>query len=379
MNQGEFVEIGHTGGQVIFHITTDHEGRQKYQVTFKHSRPVKAAIFCVYAIPQGIAVASVKDMGSGKPWSSPPIPNCYLVFIASDSEGMFGQQCPACNNYWRTRSLSTTCPYCGEKKDNYEFLTEAQQRYVFQYCQALNDALESGEDGDYTIDMDAVADAVGKIGTKPPFYYSEETQQNKFTCEQCGNLNDILGKYGYCSLCGTRNDLQELKKTMSTIRTRINSDGNYEACVKDIVSAFDSFIGKLTTQLTNRVPMTTSRKKLFDKKLFHNLKATRDNVNLVFGIDIFDGLKSEEVAFAILLFHRRHVYEHKGGEVDEKYINDSGDTNVRIKQTIHETQESANNLVEIISKMANNINKGFHDILPPENDPIEWFSKLKKR
>ena len=32
----------------------------------------------------------------------------------------------------------------------------------------------------------------------------------------------------------------------------------------------------------------------------------------------------EDVAFATLMFHRKQVHEHKGGEADEKYIADSG-------------------------------------------------------
>jgi hypothetical protein len=87
-------------------------------------------------------------------------------------------------------------------------LTDAQRSYVAQYCALLRHALEQDEDGEYTIDMDAVADAAGKDTEKPPFYYAEESQQNQFTCEACGGFNDILGQFGYCSTCGTRNDLQ---------------------------------------------------------------------------------------------------------------------------------------------------------------------------
>ena len=40
----------------------------------------------------------------------------------------------------------------------------------------------------------------------------------------------------------------------------------------------------------------------------------------IFGIDILEGLDPEDVAFAKLIFHRRHVYEHKGGEADENTL-----------------------------------------------------------
>jgi hypothetical protein len=71
------------------------------------------------------------------------------------------------------------------------------------------------------------------------------------------------------------------------------------------------------------------------------------------------------------MFHRRHVYEHNGGEVDEKYLKDSGDTSVRLKQAIRETQASAHRLTGLVAKMANNLHSSFHDIFAPEQGPIE--------
>ena len=45
------------------------------------------------------------------------------------------------------------------------------------------------------------------------------------------------------------------------------------------------------------------------------------------------------------MFHQiAHIYEHNGGEVDEKYIKNSGDTSVRIKQVIRETSQTVNRI-----------------------------------
>jgi hypothetical protein len=68
------------------------------------------------------------------------------------------------------------------------------------------------------------------------------------------------------------------------------------------------------------------------------------------------------------MFHRRHVYEHNGGEADEKYIADSGDASVRPKQALRETQESANRIVSIILRMCENLHAGFHEIFPTQKD-----------
>jgi hypothetical protein len=375
----EFREIGHSGGQAIFRIVTGEDGRRSYQVTFTGSRPVPVALFSIYALPQGIPVGPLPMGGIGSPWPPPPFPGCFPVIIASDSEGMFGQECQACSGYWRARGPGTVCPYCGARWAVHELLTAAQSSFVQQYCALLRNGLDAEQDDDLVIDMDAVADAVGKDKEKPAFYYAEESQQNKFTCEACGISNDILGTYGYCSGCGTRNDLQELEgKTIPHLRDRINNGGHYEACVKDAVAAFDSFAGQYVRQLVNLVPMTPSRRARFDKMRFHDLKAVATEIDAAFDINLLDGLKSEDVAFAERMFHRRHVYEHKGGEADEKYIADSGDTLVRPKQALRENQESAHRLTSLVVRMARNLHRVFHEIFPPEKEPIGRHEKRQK-
>lgn len=367
----EFEEIAHSGGQVIIRVTTDANGRRSYQLTWKHSRPVRAVVCAVYAIPQGVPVSTIALGGIGQAWNPPPIPGCYPVFIGSDSEGRFGHECPACGGYWRSSHGPACCPYCRTHADWHAFLTTAQRRYVQQYCAQLSDALDAEADGDHLIDMDAVAEAAGKGAEKPPFYYAEESQQNKFNCHACGEFNDILGTFGYCSICGTRNDLQEFERSTAHLRNRINAGGTYEACVRDAVASFDSLCGQYVRQLLQRIPMTPARRARFDRMRFHNLGTTAAEIKDAFEIDILDGLTDEEVDFAALMFHRRHVYEHKGGEADEKYILDSGDSSIRQKQALRETQESAHRLTGLVAKMAGNLDRGFHEIFPPEPAPIQ--------
>ena len=90
------------------------------------------------------------------------------------------------------------------------------------------------------------------------------------------------------------------------------------------------------------------------------------------------GLSQDDIAFAELMFHRRHVYEHKGGEADEKYISDSGDA-VRVKQALRESQESANRIANVVIKLATNLHTGFHEICPPLDQPIQRHAKRKSK
>lgn len=378
--EGEFNEIGHSGGQVIFRVVTGPDGGRSYQLTYRGERPGPMVIFAVYALPQGIPVGSIQLGGIGQPWNPPPFPGCVPVFYGSDTQSKFCHHCPECQKYWRSDGSPSLCPYCATRGERHDFVSEAQRVYARQYCKVLSDALSSGDDGEHIIDMDAVADAVGKDIEKPPFYYAEESQQNRFICGACGGFNDILGRFGYCCACGTRNDFREFEgKAIAEIRGRINAGRTYEDCVRDSVSAFDSMVGSYARQLAHRIPMRLGRKAKLEKMRFHNLESTVSEMKVAFDIDLCEGMRSDEVSFANRMFHRRHVYEHLGGEADEKYIAESGDSSVRAKQTLHETQESAHRLADLVVKMARNLHDGFHEIFPPEAEAIVRFEQRKRR
>lgn len=144
-------------------------------------------------------------------------------------------------------------------------------------------------------------------------------------------------------------------------------------------AAFDSLVGQYVQQLVRRIPLTQSRKNKLENKRFHNLQAVANELKDIFDIDILDGLNAGGIDFAKRMFHRRHVYEHKGGEADEKYISDSGDDSVRPKQAIRETQESAHRIAGLVMRMASNLHNGFHGILPPEPSPIQQHQRLRRK
>ena len=376
----EFEEVAHSGGTVIFHVQQSEDGRLGVSTEFRGASGGPMSTYALYALlADGVPVADLKIGGINQPFDPPPpVRGCILVFMVSDSTGVFGRRCPSCGEYWRSDYGNYICPYCGTKASaNFHLLTEAQLRYVAEYCETLREGYASGKPGDYVIDMDAVADAAGKATPKPPFYYAEEKQQNEFACEACGDVNDVLGRYAYCSSCGTRNDIQEMRAIVQGIRDRINAGGPFESCVRDTVAAFDSLAGITARQLVSRVPLVPERKGRMSGR-FHNLARAAADFREIFGIDILDGFSSDDAAFATRMFHRRHVYEHKGGEADEQYIRDSGD-DVRVKQILREDKESAHRIATLVTKMASNLHQGFHELFPPEEEPIKYFKKCGRR
>jgi hypothetical protein len=252
---------------------------------------------------------------------------------------------------------------------------------VAHYCDVLASAIANLANGKVVIDMDEVADAAElKPEERPSFYVSEVSQQHKFKCSACEEFNDILGRFGYCSLCGTRNDLMEFEEvTVKAIRERLNAAAPPQDCVRDAVAAFDSFVAQYAKQLSEHVPMTGRRANRLKKQRFQDLSAVRQIFAEWFDIDICAGMKDGEVAQARLMFFRRHIYEHNGGEVDQKYLDDSGDTSVRLKQVIRESQEGGHSLVDSLVKIARNLHSGFHELIKVEQGPINAFEAKKRR
>lgn len=376
----EFSEIGHSGGRVTFTFRMDAEGRHSYQVGYSSSRPVPMVLIGVYALRAGVPVGSIQLGGIGQPWNPPPVPDCVPVMIASDSEGKFGHLCPRCQGYWRSGPWPNLCPYCCFQAEGYQFLSEAQHRYVRHYCEKLNDGMNSIENGEVGIDMDAVAEAAGKDGPKPAFYIAEQSQQHKFNCAACDEFNDILGRFGFCSACGTRNDLQDFTTNgVPAIRAALNNGARPEDSVKDIVGGFDTLAGQYAKQLVALVPMTERRSRRLTKQRFHNLTEVRDLFRDWFDIDIVGCMSNGDYEFVRRMFLRRHLYEHNGGEVDQRYLDESGDTSVRLKQHVHETREDTHRLITLVQGMVTSLHKGFHELLPPLEGPIKYFEDKKAR
>ena len=369
----DFREIAHSGGKITFTFTTDVDGRHGYQISVSSSRPVPAVMIAVYALSQGVPVGSIQLGGIGTPWSPPPFEGCYPVMIQSDSQGKFGHHCPRCDGYWRSGPWPNFCPYCNLRAEGYQFLSKAQLHFTRHYCRVLLDGMQTIEDGTVVIDMDEVADAVDKsLSDRPAFYVAEESQQHKYKCLACDEFNDILGRFGYCSLCGTRNDLQEFEgSTVVAVRERLNSGAPPQDCVRDAVAAFDTLVAQYAKQLAQQVPLSSRRVTRLTKFSFHELEDTRKIFRDWFDIDLCADVKEREAAQARLMFYRRHLYEHNGGEVDEKYLKNSGDTTVRLKQVIRETQDGAHALLGTLIKMARNLHTGFHELVTIEPGPIK--------
>jgi hypothetical protein len=380
----DFQEIAHCGGKVTFHVATDAEGRRSYSQGFHHDRPTPAAWIGIYALaPHAIPVADFRIGGEGQGFDPQPPENCFPVFLGSDSRQCWGHQCPRCKNYFRNgvhpAIYPLTCPYCGLRTAAHKFLTSAQHTYIKHYLDTLLDGLEAdmnpGTERSFVIDMDAVADR-GANEPRPDFYYTTETQQTRYKCDQCGDFNDIRGRFGYCTSCGWRNNLRMLKETFADLRSQLNSGhASAEVTIKSTVSAFDACCRDFAVQITKRIPMKPGRKADLERLIFHDVEsATITNMKLMFDIDILRNLDGE-LLFLKLMMHRRHVFEHNAGVADDRYVRESGDSDAKEGVLIRENQANAHRLISGLTRMAENFEKDFHEIFIPTQWPIDYHRR----
>jgi hypothetical protein len=187
----------------------------------------------------------------------------------------------------------------------------------------------------------------------------------------------VIGRFAYCSACGTRNDLAVFRSDMAALRATATAEKSGNA-VRDAVSAFDNLVGQYTKQFLDLVPLSKRRSERLQRGRFHDLGAI-DDVLQWFDINVLTGLAAGEVTFFKRMFLRRHIYEHKGGEVDQAYLDASGDTSVRLKQHISERVEDVHRLISGLDRMAQRLHDGFHELLQPLEGPIRAYAERLTR
>lgn len=373
----DFEEIGHSGGQVTVFIS-ETDGRLQYAMEFRNDNPVPVKLVSLYALPQGIAVERMTVAGLGVPFPPPTIPGSYLIHLASDREGMFGRRCGTCARYWRSSDAANVgtgyCAYCGITPTTLD-LTDRQAHYVQGVCALIAHGIEKGPGG-YTWDLNDLATAPSDDSSKE-FYLSEERQQTHSVCLACGSGQDVLGRTSYCCACGTRNDRDFLEDDLDDARARART-GALPGALRDSVSALDSFIEGIAKQLVARVPLSKERKAYWSgNRPRHKFRETIERLDQDFGFKIAASLKPAEIDQASKLVARRHLHEHRGGIVDQLYLDETGD-NLRLGQKVAETQQEVFSFIGVIGKASSALMAGFHELFPPSESAIATGLKYGK-
>ena len=310
------------------------------------------------------------------------------ITLMADEKGYLDRECPNENclftfkinmGDWsdKVSDDEVHCPMCGHIDSSDNWWTQAQlekmQSIALDYAmemihQKLDDAFGA-------LARSTRRNKFVKITYKPgnrisfknnPIGQSEEWETD-IVCEKCGTRYSVIGSAYFCPCCGYNSaasvfdesldsiekmlsSLPEMKKLLTDSYGRDKAEtmcrGLLESSLGDIVSAFQKFAECVyKTKSTKAVRVNDFQIVEKGSSLFFD--AT--------GKGYSEWLTAKEIKKMNLLFQRRHIIEHNSGIVDQRYLDQSGDTAYVAGQHIVIHNEDAYDLLAIIKKLSNGL------------------------
>jgi uncharacterized Zn finger protein (UPF0148 family) len=360
----EFQEIAHSGG--------------KLELLFQEPDSVALQFSSGTAGGMGLFQVGVSLDGKileywpirGMDMREPEPPSSMVpAFIISDRERLYGRTCPKCRSYFRTSSPGKIgiCPYCAHRDRNIAFTTKNQLQFINKIRESFIAAFK--EKHSITIDLDKLADELPE--NRPAWVYSEERQQNAFQCPNCKTNYDILGEYAGCPNCGKRNSLQVFERRVTEVEqqftkadaeltVRHEREVEWEKLTR-CISDFEAMARDIQSQLL-LLPATPKRKKDIESLSFQSILKANDCLREWFGFEMLFHFSDEDKIFLNRMFNRRHILIHNGGRIDQKYLDNTGDTSVRLNQQIVVRSSEIRRLIPLLKKCAEYLFQGFESI-----------------
>jgi hypothetical protein len=171
--------------------------------------------------------------------------------------------------------------------------------------------------------------------------YRERTLETHVCCGNCTLDYAVYGVFAFCPDCGAHNSLQILQKNIDLVKKQLSlaeaqTDADFkrhlfEDALENCVSSFDGFARE-----TCRVRACRSRDVgKCTNMSFQNLGRAAGKVAVLFGVDIKESISEADWKFAHIAFVRRHVIAHRGGVIDEQYLEETDEpTHLRGRRVV---------------------------------------------
>lgn len=302
----------------------------------------------------------------------------FNVSLPPDENGHTGRVCPCedCEGYFKivfgTGLQGVTachCPYCGRTAEQSDFDTKEQVEYSKSVAfRKIGEALAK--------DMKAMEfniKARGPFGIgvsmkykpgrpTPIRHYREKALETHVECSNCTLKYAIYGVFAFCPDCRQHNSVQILDKNLEMARKMLDLaatiDGEMaerliENALEDCVSSFDGF-GREMCRLHATRAVNPDRA---TKISFQNVEGARENVLMIFGIDLKASLVDEEWNRTIRGSQKRHLLAHKMGVVDEEYVRKASDPQAVVGRRVSVGMNEVRDLVDLVGKMARHLSR----------------------
>jgi uncharacterized Zn finger protein (UPF0148 family) len=323
------------------------------------------------------------------------------VSINADEKGYVDKECPATNceflfkineQDWKhiCRDEAVWCPMCGHSTHAESWFTKAQiahaERQAHKFVESKIDgamradsrAFNSKQPKNSFISMSMKVNGVPHFSSYKVPAAASEAMQLEIKCEKCACRFAVIGSAYFCPSCGHNSvdrvfddslrKIKAKKDNIELVRTAIAGLGKkdeaeltcrslIESCLLDGVTAFQKCCEGLyaSTSPTAQAPTNS----------FQRLSQGSDLWKAQAGVGYADILTGSELARLKMLFQRRHLLAHSDGIVDQRYVNESGDTTYKVGQRITVSDADVDDIVAGIGKLVTEIRKAARS-LPKE-------------
>lgn len=305
-------------------------------------------------------------------------PKQINVPIPTDETGMVGRECPnaECEGYFKLQpgtgltgdDLDCVCPYCGHRGKPDQFWTKEQIEYAKSYAfRAIGDIvtrqlkkLEFNHPprGAFGIGISMTL----KEGPRAPLrHYREKALETEVVCDQCTLRYSVFGVFGFCPDCGCHNSRQILEKNLDLAMKVIEfsqaaptpeiTENLVQNALEDVVSSFDGFGRELLGAHAARA----NDPKKASSVSFQSLTGADKSLLALFGTSLQTLTTPEEWKLMVRCFHKRHVIAHKGGVIDEKYIEQSGDDTAIERRKVRAPADEVRMLVAAVRSLGDGL------------------------
>lgn len=310
------------------------------------------------------------------------------VSIETDPDGYIDQVCPSQGCEFRFKihmddrdekvsDNAMFCPFCGHTDNTQEWFTQEQKKYFEsamlthvdkRITRAMkNDARHSNRQqpkGGF-LHLTMSVNSPPKLIALPPT--ATEPMRTKITCSKCFCRYAVIGAAFFCPACG-QNDAKQIfhlslngrLKTLDQIpKLRAESSDRdaaenmvhalVEHTLQHAISAFQKYAEALCQDFPNP--------KELQQNAFQNLKGGSNLWQSATNKQYSDYLDESELATLTIAFQRRHLFAHRQGLVDQKYIDRSGDTCYQLGQRVVLHENNVREYVALIRKLGSCMEK----------------------
>src|ERR1043166_167720 len=294
--------------------------------------------------------------------------------IPTDEEGYIGRECRigSCEGYFKIKpgtgltgkDLPCHCPYCGHIGSPKEFFTKDQIEFAKsvafrQMVGAFRAELKKME---FDIKPPPGSFGIGismklKPGAPIPLKrYRERTLETNVCCSNCTLDYAVYGVFAFCPDCGTHNSFQILEKNIALVRKQLSlaetqTDEDFkrhliEGALENCVSSFDGFAREACRVAARR---TDSGQCV--NLSFQNLRRAAKGLASFLKLDLTKSVSLAEWNAGHISFMRRHVLAHRGGVIDQQYLDETGETRNLLGRRVTVTPADVEHLAGTILKI----------------------------